>query len=605
MGIGGNSATAPRLSWPVVLSFWALIVAVFTARALLSAGQGPLFADTDDAMRLVVVRDFLNGQDWFDHAQHRMNTPYGAELHWSRLVDLPLATLLAALRPVFGGTAEIVLAYLWPALLLLVLLYLSGKLTLRLVGEAGLLPAMVLPALSPAIMAEFAPGRLDHHSIQILLTLAMTWAAVESLRSRWAAVGAGLAAATAVAVGTESVPIVAGLVLCFGLMWVFRPERVVALRWFGLSFAGFAMVHLLIAEPPSKWFVPACDVLSSYYVAAAIAVGIGFFLLSLLPLGKRPVPWRLAAGVVVGGIAVAVLFYAFPRCQRGPYSDVDPELIGTWIGRIVEAKLLWESVAALPAYSIAVGLPPILALGVVIWRVTRGPAAGRADWLVYSVMLAVAVVVMVAQVRGARAASGLAIPPAAWLIAAARARYQRDHALRHAVELVGSWVIFAGVAIAVTVNGVTTAAEAIAPRGPLTFSANGPDRRPCLMPSAFAELAAMPPERVMTPIDLGSHLLMETPHSVVAAPYHRNQMGVRDAIAFFNRPIDTVRPILDQRGVSLVVVCPQMAEMIGGFDPAPDSFVDLMAKGELPAWLHEVSLPDAPLKIYAVLPAAQ
>ena len=47
--------------------------------------------------------------------------------------------------------------------------------------------------------------------------------------------------------------------------------------------------------------------------------------------------------------------------------------------------------------------------------------------------------------------------------------------------------------------------------------ASGPDGEACLMPSAFADLAKLPPARVMTPIDLGSHVLLFTPHSVVAS----------------------------------------------------------------------------------------
>ena len=37
-------------------------------------------SDTDDAMRLVTARDLIAGQTWFDTIQHRLNTPYGAEL---------------------------------------------------------------------------------------------------------------------------------------------------------------------------------------------------------------------------------------------------------------------------------------------------------------------------------------------------------------------------------------------------------------------------------------------------------------------------------------------------------------------------------------------
>ena len=118
----------------------------------------------------------------------------------------------------------------------------------------------------------------------------------------------------------------------------------------------------------------------------------------------------------------------------------------------------------------------------------------------------------------------------------------------------------------------------------------------------LAALAAMPPERVMTPIDLGSHLLAFTPHHVVAAPYHRNEAGVRDAFAFFNGPIEAGRDLLERRGVSLVVTCPALPEMRGLEDAAPDSFIRLSETGALPDWIVETSLPGEPLRVYAVLP---
>ena len=49
-------------------------------------------------MRLVQVRDLLQGQGWFDVFLHRMNAPYGLAMHWSRLVDGPLALLVLNLQ---------------------------------------------------------------------------------------------------------------------------------------------------------------------------------------------------------------------------------------------------------------------------------------------------------------------------------------------------------------------------------------------------------------------------------------------------------------------------------------------------------------------------
>jgi hypothetical protein len=127
-------------------------------------------------------------------------------------------------------------------------------------------------------------------------------------------------------------------------------------------------------------------------------------------------------------------------------------------------------------------------------------------------------------------------------------------------------------------------------------------RASCLVPSAFADLAALPPEAIMTPIDLGSHMLLQTPHSVVSAPYHRDAQGVRDTFDFFNLPIDQARSILDRRHIGLVVTCPAMAEMSGLPGRAANSFSALAQAGTLPDWLADVTPSGGALKVYAVLP---
>ena len=47
--------------------------------------------DTDDNMRYLQVRDWLAGQGWYDLRQYRLDPPAGFNIHWSRLVDLPIA----------------------------------------------------------------------------------------------------------------------------------------------------------------------------------------------------------------------------------------------------------------------------------------------------------------------------------------------------------------------------------------------------------------------------------------------------------------------------------------------------------------------------------
>ena len=126
------------------------------------------------------------------------------------------------------------------------------------------------------------------------------------------------------------------------------------------------------------------------------------------------------------------------------------------------------------------------------------------------------------------------------------------------------------------------------------------------MPAAFADLAALPPERIMTPIDLGSHMLAFTHHAVVAAPYHRNQEAVLDAFHFFNEPIDEAREILEARGIGLVVICPAMKEIRGLVDHDTGFVREPLCRRQIARPGSSTrACPASPLKIYAVTAALE
>ena len=590
-------------NWRLLFGFWALISAVYIVRAVFMSETIPLIGDTDDAMRLVVVNDWLAGQNWFDHTQYRLNTPFGASIHWSRLVDVPIAGLILLLQPFAGASAPFLAAWIWPLLLLGALLYLSAGLAVRMAGPEALLPGLVLPVLSAAVLVEFAPGRVDHHSIQIILTLAMAYASVLAWRNpRWA-IGAGLAAATSLAIGMETLPQIATTITVFGLFWVANPEKGPAMRLFGIGFALFSLVHLALALPPADWFQVACDALSIVHVGAAIGVGLVFIVLPLLPRVLPLAHWwqRLLAGGGLGLIMVAGLLLVFPECRGGPYGQIDPWLAENWLSQIIEAKPAWSSFAALPAYTLGIVLPPLLGLAAIVWIAATSPkklqaSDKKAEWLILGLFLLIGIAVMLIQVRGARLVAGMIAPAGAFVIIAVRQHYLKSKGIKDALVLLGTWLAFSGLAVAVI-------AGLLLPKGGDEVSASvasGGNKNDCLQPQAFTALAAMPPARIMTPIDLGAHMLLFTPHSVVGAPYHRNQKGLLDTFSFLNTPLEQARTIIEERGISLIVTCPVMAEM-GGFKDTPDSaFVRLAESGNLPGWIKDISDPDSPLKIYEV-----
>ncbi|HHG90260.1 MAG TPA: hypothetical protein ENJ90_07290 [Devosia sp.] len=586
-------------NWRIVLGFWALICVVYLARALFSGGTIPLISGSDDAMRLVVVSDWLSGQNWFDHTQYRLNTPFGANIHWSRLIDLPIAGLIVVLKPFVGANAPLLAAWVLPLLWLVALLYLSVGLSVRLAGPQAVLPGLVLPVLSAAVMVEFAPGRVDHHNVQIILTLALLYTSVMAWKNpRWA-LWAGLAAATSLAIAIEAVPQIATAIAVFGLFWVADPKKGATIRLFGFGFAGAAMVHLAIAFPPSQWFVPACDAFSIVYVAAALGVAAVFLILPFLALSSW---WaRLLAGGGLGLAMLGVLLVLFPLCRGGPYAAIDPWLAENWLSQIIEAKPAWNSFAALPAYTLGIALPPVIALILVGWIALKKPATPeiasmRAEWLILGAFLLVGIAVMLVQVRGARLVAGMIAPAGAFAIIFVRQRYLKSKSIIDALALLGTWLIFSGLAVAVI-------AGLVLPKGgdeiPATVSA-GPSKFACMQPEAFEGLAMLDPQRIMAPVDLGAHLLLNTPHAVVGAPYHRNEQGLIDTFNFFNEPLAQSRSILKERGISLVVTCPVMAEMRGFSDAPETAFVNRVKNGTLPDWLKDISVTGSPLRIYEV-----
>ena len=593
----GQTSLRSGPDWRLVTGVFIVAATILVVRTMMGRSGLPFFADTDDAMRMVMVRDFLAGQNWYDLTVHRLNTPFGAEIHWSRLIDLPLALLVLVFTPFLGAeTALLAAGTIWPMLLLAVLLWLSARLAFRLVGPEAVLPALILPLLSPAITVEFTPGRVDHHGVVIVLTFAMAWASVEAITRPRFAILAGLLTATALAIATESLPAIAAAIIVFGLAFVIDGQRATAMRGFGLAFGLGSVVHLAIFRPPARWLEPACDVISPLYVGVALLVAALFTLASIVPPLRAPLQ-RFLLLAIPGATGLLVLASLFPQCLSGPYAALDPWLQANWIAAIVEAKPWLANFIDMPAYAIAIGLPAFLAILIVLYRLWRLPQA-RAEWAVLLVFLVATALVMLAQVRGARLSIMPAMPAAAWLIVSMRHRYLANRRPGNLAALLGSWLAFSGVVLALAVSGIL----ALLPGQPERAGNGRANTEACLVPSAFADLAAIPPERVMSPIDLGAHLLLYTPHAVVAAPYHRNEQGVLDAFRFLNEPIATARTILAERGISLVVVCPGMPEIGGIPGNAEDSFVSLFARDALPDWLHDVSLPSSALRIYSVMP---
>ena len=117
--------------------------------------QGFSLGDTDDNMRMMQVRGLLEGQGWYDLQQHRLA---GSNIHWSRLVDLPIAGLKLLFTPLFGGrTAETIAITVAPVLPMLVAMSAVALMARRLISPYAYLLAITLLACSGSVVGMWVP----------------------------------------------------------------------------------------------------------------------------------------------------------------------------------------------------------------------------------------------------------------------------------------------------------------------------------------------------------------------------------------------------------------------------------------------------------------
>lgn len=563
-----------------------LIAAIGLSKAI-AVWAGGAFFDTDDAMRLVQVRDWLAGQGWRDPAQHRMGVDGGVAMHWSRLTDLPLAGLIAALTPLAGAeTAERATRLIYPALLAIGFLVALGALARRLTEGRGALAATVIATLAPATVAQFESGRIDHHGAQIALLIVMAGAvatALDPARARAAAL-AGLAAAASLAISVENLPFIGAAALVFGLALLGDAAQGRAAAWFGaaLALAAPAFYAVFAVDPAGR----ACDAFSLFHLAAAVIGGAGLAAAGFVASRGASMVTRTTIGLAAGGVLAGLVVTQFPACLGSPLAAVPADVRALWLDNVSEARPLGLLLArridlALPlAAPTALGLLAALGLGL------RAGGLARLRWLALAAFLAAGLAAMVWQVRAASSALPLAAVAGAGVAAALAdrlARIERPLA-RLAPALVAA--PFASLFWMAATPDLTR-----------------PDAKPhgsaaaCFSPAGLADLASLQPTRVLSSIDAGSYILARTPHHVLAGAYHRNVAGNRVALQAFAAPPGEARDIMARAGVGIVAICPDLVDVAIYAEAAPTGLAARLLAGQNPDWLEPIPA-RGPLRLY-------
>jgi hypothetical protein len=550
------------------------------------------FFDSDDAMQLVQVRELLAGQNWFDMTIDRLDPPHGVFMHWSRVVDLPLALMIKT----FGlgvpvETAERLTRLLFPLMLQGLLYAAVAWLARILIGSRAILPALVLTLLSGIVFGQFQPGRIDHSAPQIVLLMFMLASLVEAVdpvHARRAAI-AGALAALSIAISIENLPFIVALGALFVVLWVGRGAAMQkALASFGIGFGLALPVTFVGTIGRAHWFDAACDAYSPAYLLPGLAGAAAMIALAVASSRLQGGGARLCAAGLAAAAIIATAVLTRPICFYDPYTGVDPLVRQIWLKNVEEAMPLSRFFRQEPFTAAIYALPIALGFAATIAAVFRESGLARLRWLMIAIMCGIGVALSCWMIRVIGFTGPIALLGGAWCIVRLREILMttkwREAAMLTFVLVVPFSPI--GWALALTEDSQTAKHE---------------DRAACLASAAFAPVAELPPGVVLAPIDAGSHLLALTPHSLLAAPYHRNNHGNRAALDAFLSDPDVAAQILHANHVTYVMICAGLNETGALAVRAPHGLAAALIAGKTPKWLKPLPR-NGPFQVFVIQP---
>ena len=125
----------------------------------------------------------------------------------------------------------------------------------------------------------------------------------------------------------------------------------------------------------------------------------------------------------------------------------------------------------------------------------------------------------------------------------------------------------------------------------------------CTATASYTSLAGLPPGRIAAEIQYGPHILANTPHTVFAAPYHRNNHGNRLALDILAAGPAEAEALARAAEVRYIVLCPDKAPSRLAVRWPRGLAARLSSKEEFP-WMKRIALAGTPFQVFEVTRAA-
>ncbi len=514
--------------------------------------------DPDPWLRLVIVRDWLGGGDWFSHAVTRTNAPIGGITSpWTRPLDLAIAALVK-LQPGDASLSTKLMraAALLPALWMgLLLLGLQRGVKWLYDDPISYFAIVALVAATPAIWSYFGEGNSDHHSL-----LAALWAWSLSLAIRpdpspRHSTALGLLLALMLWISPEALLLIAIVYLWPVLVWLKNGRSLQPMVHLTTATAAGTLLALVVERPPHEWLHPIYDSISVVHVLLLALCAAGMRVLVALPAERlRLRKHMLLACGIIGGVILGVMYGIYPKFFHGPMAEADPYIFTHFLPRINEAHPLFSKSTMFIEGVLLLPLTAILCYVHMLRTPSPVVARGTAAQMLYLLLATLAMAC--SQLRWHYyqfPTTSLALAP---LLAATfagtdswPARLFTGSELKQAAMRLALFALLLGGPYEFIQLSPGSASN------PVTAACND-DLRDAVRSGALERALGEQPLILYAPTNIGGEIQFFTPYRIIGSNYHREAQGIRylwDA-ANLAKPAD-ITAYMRQRQVDAIALC--------------------------------------------------
>ncbi len=530
--------------------------------------------DPDDVGRVLQVRAWLGGQGFYDLFNHRSNPPFGADMHWSRLSDIPLAATELILRPFLGiEMAEKYGVLITPIWLCLVFAFVTGMVAKRF-NPSIYTPylAIAFVYFSQTVQANFFPGRVDHHGLQLICLLLAIYGATNNSKKGGIISSIGIAAG--LTIGFEA--IVFEIIICafFAIIWAFEGEkRKDQLNGFAIGLGISIIIGLLINVAPLKIMDGANDRLSIAQVAPILMGCFGLWICATFQSSKSFI-FKITALVIIGVLVILVALQ-FPILFKKLYWQIDEKYYRLWMLDCPDTSPL----LTFPLYiQILYGMFCLTgSIAAIIKTITLAKSKNEnfTNWLLLTILIVIATLMtFLFQARLMGQASALVILAIAPIIVGVFEGFGMIPALLTLLCLTPF-----------TSNNISDFAKKF--YHPKNAKISYDSNFNCNSISDFAHIAKMPKGLVAGNLNIGSETLINTPHNVLSTGFHRD-LGRNLAYPIFLSDAKNAEAKIRTLGVNYVAYCQKSPEIGRIIDDAPNGLMSDIIKGQTPSYLRKI-----------------